>query len=400
MAGPSKRPATKGAQRAAPSAAPPARGTLSSWLQSQRRRADVQAAIAVSEVRAALRRINPRAASAFAIAALFLAGLAYGLAWLALLDRTEIRHETHVAGDLVSSTSGLVIAESDPARVYTVADPSPAARTVVHSDGEALQVAFAGAETAVVGIDGAGALTHTSLNDRTRPHDWAAAITRRWHRSLWTPWLKPVGNWVLESTMAWLPYTIPDAARPRRIGQFSDCADCPDMILMRDGQVFWRDPAKGDALILTTWGASKTAMSDGLVTLRQWNACVVAGACVPVTGLSATPDAPATVIPRDISAYTNWLSKITGRRYASDYRDCPVPNFADYLQQCEGWQSRSNAAVAVPKAVDRASSAPIAFRVSTSDLDNAAAAAAAQKPQAVPNLPPDVAAGAVSAKKL
>jgi len=377
MAGPSNRPATKGAQRAAPSAAPPARGTLSSWLQRQRRRSNVQAAIAVSEVRAALRRINPRAASAFAIAALFMAGLAYGLGWLALLDRADIRQETHVAGDLVSGASGLVIAESDPARIYTVATSSPTARTVVHSDGEAIEVAFAGTETAVVGLDGSGALTHTSLNDRTRPHDWAGAIARRWHRSVWTPWLKPVGNWVLEHTMAWLPYTIPGAARPRRMGQFSDCANCPDMILMRDGQVFWRDPAKGDALILTTWRASKTAMSDGLVTLRQWNACVAAGACVPVAGATAAPDAPATANASYISAYTNWLRKITGRRYASDYRDCPVPNYSDYLQQCEGWQSRSNAAVAVPKSVDRASSAPIAFRVFTNDLDNAAAAGAA-----------------------
>lgn len=108
---------------------------------------------------------------------------------------------------------------------------------------------------------------------------------------------------------------------------FTDCPMCPMMSITR------RSSSEG--------AAPSLAVSQSVITVAQWNACVEDDACPPHRSGANKDGEISNISQRDARAYTEWLSRLTGHPYsavmpltprearreaaASDDRDCNPP---------------------------------------------------------------------------
>jgi formylglycine-generating enzyme required for sulfatase activity len=98
-----------------------------------------------------------------------------------------------------------------------------------------------------------------------------------------------------------------------------DCDDCPEMVTVQPGSFVMGDNhgdrSEKPAHRVTI--SKPYAIGEYEVTLAQWNACVQAEACRPVTSTTGSPDkSPARDISwTDAQRYVRWLSAQTGQNY-------------------------------------------------------------------------------------
>lgn len=105
---------------------------------------------------------------------------------------------------------------------------------------------------------------------------------------------------------------------------FTDCASCPEMVVIPAGEAFIgarpvsaaAHPEEGPAHRIHL--EKPFAVSKGVISAANWQSCVDAGACrLSLTSLLASgPHVAATRISwADAKAYVKWLSQATGWRY-------------------------------------------------------------------------------------
>jgi formylglycine-generating enzyme required for sulfatase activity len=112
----------------------------------------------------------------------------------------------------------------------------------------------------------------------------------------------------------------PVAAAPADDPTFRDCETCPLMKKLPGGAFKFGSPE--DEPNRNSWEGPQRdvtvrpfAIGVHEVTLKEWTACVEAGACA-AKGASADPNLPVLGLSwRDASGYATWLSKETGRVY-------------------------------------------------------------------------------------
>ncbi|MCR6631370.1 MAG: formylglycine-generating enzyme family protein [Magnetospirillum sp.] len=98
------------------------------------------------------------------------------------------------------------------------------------------------------------------------------------------------------------------AAEP---ASFRDCPDCPEMVRLPGGRVRPGDGEGGAPVAVEPFAIGRTE-----ITVRQWRACVAAGACRDRQVRWADDDMPRTdVTAREAEDYAAWLSRRTGKRY-------------------------------------------------------------------------------------
>ena len=115
--------------------------------------------------------------------------------------------------------------------------------------------------------------------------------------------------------------TPPAAPRPAvTAGAGSkDCDSCPELVVLQPGSFVMGDD-RGDRSERPAHRVnigSPFAIGKYEVTLGQWNACVEAGSCRPITNTAGLSDnSPAKDLSwNDAQQYVRWLSKVTGHNY-------------------------------------------------------------------------------------
>jgi formylglycine-generating enzyme required for sulfatase activity/curved DNA-binding protein CbpA len=105
---------------------------------------------------------------------------------------------------------------------------------------------------------------------------------------------------------------------------FSDCLDCPEMVVIPGGQAVMGSRPEGAGFRPEEAPAHRIAIKKPIaiskhwVTAGNWRACVEAGVCRPTISsfLAAGSEVPATRVSWfDSKAYVDWLSQTTGRHY-------------------------------------------------------------------------------------
>lgn len=105
---------------------------------------------------------------------------------------------------------------------------------------------------------------------------------------------------------------------------FTDCAICPEMVVIPSGTFVMGSMAleeargKDEGPRHTVTFASPFAMGRTEVTFDQWNACVAAGGCKTRPGDQGWGQGDRPVVDvswLDAMAYAQWLSQSTGQRY-------------------------------------------------------------------------------------
>jgi formylglycine-generating enzyme required for sulfatase activity len=114
----------------------------------------------------------------------------------------------------------------------------------------------------------------------------------------------------------------PPAAPARAAGSLKDCRDCPEMIVVPAGTFTMGSPPgekyRGTELQHPVTFAKPFAVSRFEITFAQWDACVAAGGCNryrPKTKWGRGRQPVNDVSWVDATAYADWLSQKTGRRY-------------------------------------------------------------------------------------
>lgn len=273
---------------------------------------------------------------------------AYALAWFALRD-------------IVSSGPTKVVHSSDMVTVagkpVTVNYTKSALRSgqgvhaVIPSRAMPVEARLTENGAALLSVDAEGVVVNTRLSARSNSHNWASGIRAHWRRAIWMSYLFPTGSKLLTAAAPYVPFAIPESARPRRLGSFSDCNDCPEMMLMSDGWGF--KPGKG----LVHWPLSATAYSAKPVSIREWQACVDAKQC-DQRGQRALVE----VSLVDMQRYVDWLGTRTKRRYAFA-TTCQTEDFAAFLDGCTEFHPVSTASN-LPEPLTEASGRTI-FRIFT-----------------------------------
>jgi formylglycine-generating enzyme required for sulfatase activity len=109
-----------------------------------------------------------------------------------------------------------------------------------------------------------------------------------------------------------------------RAESFTDCANCPQMVLIPGGQVVMGSRPLSDGYRAEEGPAHRIhirkpfAISKYGISAGNWRACVEAGACRPALSslLAMGPRVPITRVSWfDAKSYVQWLSQATGRRY-------------------------------------------------------------------------------------
>ena len=115
--------------------------------------------------------------------------------------------------------------------------------------------------------------------------------------------------------------TPPAAPRPAvTAGAGSkDCDSCPELVVLQPGSFVMGDD-RGDRSERPAHRVnigSPFAIGKYEVTLGEWNACVEAGSCRPITNTAGLSDnSPAKDLSwNDAQQYVRWLSKVTGHNY-------------------------------------------------------------------------------------
>jgi formylglycine-generating enzyme required for sulfatase activity len=126
----------------------------------------------------------------------------------------------------------------------------------------------------------------------------------------------------------------PGRAAQRPLDTFTDCRDCPEMVMIPGGSFMMGSPAdeptrKPDEGPQHRVTIKAFAMGKTEVTFTEWDACVAAGACNgyrPPDLIGGAPGAGGGGRPRgerpvthvswdDAKAYVSWLSRHTGEPY-------------------------------------------------------------------------------------
>jgi hypothetical protein len=122
---------------------------------------------------------------------------------------------------------------------------------------------------------------------------------------------------------------LSEKPQPTTPEQFSDCDHCPLMSIVHDEA---RNPAPAQA-------SESLAVSQGEVTIAEWNICAAEGACQRYNDTSNGQNAVRDISLHDAAAYVDWLSRKTGKSYrllnsASQTR----PQFNSNCNADPGWE--------------------------------------------------------------